>query len=89
MGVDMSVIKWKSMQGLSGERGEKVVTIWKSKKVAWHWVALYRHVVRRNKVGIRTTYGSFEIRWNFRKYGYSLTFMEWLGFPRKFRWFRP
>lgn len=85
----MSLIKWRPMQGESGKKGEVLVGIWESKKVAWHWVALYRYTTRRQKTGVRTTYGTFEIRWNFRKYGYSLMFMEWLGLPRKFRWFRP
>lgn len=81
--------KWKPMQGSFGERGDVLIEIWKSKKIAWHWIALYRSPHHKSKFGLHSTYGSISFDWNYKGNNYSLLAMEWLGFPRKLRWFRP
>lgn len=82
-------LKWEKMQHEKDLTGDVVLNIWKSKKVAWHWIALYRRPIKNTNLGVRSTYGRIYISWNFRGRGYKLLFMEWLGFPRKYRWFRP
>lgn len=78
------MIKWRPMQHEKDLSGDVVMTIWKSRKVAWHWIALYRYPKKRN-TGLKANYGDIQLNWNFRGKAYTLMFMEWLGFPRKYR----
>ncbi len=84
----MSLIKWRPMQHEKDLSGDVVFSIWKSKRVAWHWVALYR----RNHKPIKrffydANYLHFNIHWGFRGRRYTITFMEYAGLvPRRWRW---
>lgn len=82
-------MNWRPMLHEKDLSGDVVCKIWESKKIAWHWLALYRRNTKNNKLGIRSTYGSIEFRWNYKAKGYTLLAMEWLGLPRKYRRFRP
>lgn len=84
----MNVFKWRPMQHEKDLNGDVLVTLWKSKRVAWHWVALYRrnHTVGR-PLFYEATRGYISLNWNFSGRQYHLYAQDYAGLiPKSLRW---